>query len=170
MPAEQGNPRNKVKRLAVWSLLTAVCLIIGYVESLINLSFIAPGIKLGLANSVACVLVFSGDIKGAVAVNLSRILLSALLFGSPVSLAFSIAGGFVSLAVMVLLRKVRFFSVIGISVLGGVFHNTVQCAVGVLFIGKGVAFYLPVLLLSGFLCGAAVGFLSALILKRIKKG
>lgn len=170
MPSEQGSAGNKVKKLCIWALLTAVCLITGYIESLLSLAFIAPGVKIGLANSIACVLVFSGDIKGAVAVNLSRILLSALLFGSPVSLAFSLAGGAASLCTMLLLKKVPFFSVIGISALGGVLHNAAQCAVGIAFIGIGAVYYLPVLIFFGMSCGVAVGFLSALILKRMKKG
>lgn len=169
MPAKHGNTRNTVKKLCIYSLLCAVCMIIGYVESLLDLSFIAPGIKLGLSNSIACVLVFSGDIKGAFAVNISRILLSALLFGSPVSLCFSLAGGLVSLIVMVLLKKCPAFSVIGISALGGAIHNAAQCAVGFIFVGIGVIYYLPVLLVAGILCGGAVGFLSKLVLSRLKK-
>ena len=170
MSAKPGDNRNKVKRLCMYSLLCAVCIIIGYIESLLELSFIAPGIKIGLSNSVACVLVFSGDIKGAFAVNISRILISALLFGSPVSLCFSLAGGIISLVLTALLKNSRFFSVIGVSALGGAVHNAVQCAVGLVFVGIGVAYYLPVLLVIGLACGAAVGILSKLILARMKKG
>lgn len=169
MPAEQGDNRNKVKRLVVLGLLTAVCLIIGYLESIVNLSFIAPGMKLGLSNSIACMLVFSKDVKGAVAVNLTRILLSALLFGSAVSLAFALAGGAVSLVAMALLHKTRAFSAIGASAAGGALHNASQCVVGTAFIGIGAVYYLPLLLLAGVVCGAAVGFLATLILKRIGK-
>lgn len=169
MSAKQGDNRNKVKRLCVYSLLCAVCIVIGYVESMLELSFIAPGIKLGLSNSIACVLVFSGDIKGAFAVNISRILISALLFGSPISLCFSLAGGVLSLILTAILKNSRFFSVIGVSALGGAVHNAVQCAVGLIFVGVGVVYYLPVLLVVGLACGAAVGILSNLVLRRIKK-
>lgn len=167
MPAKQGNTRNKVNWLCIYAMLTAVCLIIGYVESLVNLGLIAPGIKIGLSNSVACVLVFRGDIKGAFAVNITRILLSALLFGSPVSLAFALAGGIISLIVMALLGKCRKFSVIGVSALGGVVHNIAQCTVGACVIGIGIFYYLPVLIISGAVCGVFVGVLSKLILKRM---
>ncbi len=168
MPAEQGNTRNKIKRLCIFAMLTAVCLIIGYVESLINLGLIAPGIKIGLSNSVACVLVFRGDIKGAFAVNITRILLSALLFGSPVSLAFALAGGILSLVVMALLSKCPKFSAVGVSALGGAVHNIAQCTVGACIIGVGVFYYLPVLIISGAVCGVFVGVLSKLILKRME--
>lgn len=169
MSAKQDNTRDKVKKLCVYSLLCAICIIIGYVESLLNLSFIVPGMKIGLSNSIACVLVFSGDIKGAFAVNISRILLSALLFGSFVSLCFSLAGGIVSLALTAILKNCRFFSVIGVSAIGGAVHNAIQCAAGLIFVGTGVLYYLPVLLVAGLACGAAVGVLSKLVLRRIKK-
>ncbi len=169
MSSEQSYTRNQIKKISLYAMLTAVCIIIGYVESLVELSFIAPGVKVGLSNSIACVLVFYGDIKGAFAVNISRILLTALLFGSPVSLCFALAGGIISLTVMALLKKCRFLSVIGVSALGGVFHNVAQCAVGLVFVGRGVIFYLPVLLAFGVACGAAVGVLSKLILARIGK-
>lgn len=136
---------------------------------MLELSFIAPGIKIGLSNSIACVLVFSGDIKGAFAVNISRILISALLFGSPMSLCFSLAGGVISLVLTAILKNSRFFSVIGVSALSGAAHNAVQCAVGLIFVGVGVAYYLPLLLVIGLACGAAVGILSKLVLGRIKK-
>lgn len=170
MPSKQGDSRSEIKKLCIYSLLCAVCIIMGYIESLLNLSFIVPGMKLGLSNSIACVLILSGDVKGAFAVNISRILLSALLFGSPVSLCFSLAGGILSLLVMVLLKKSPHFSFLGVSSVGGVTHNVVQCGVGVFFVGVGVIYYLPVLLLSGLVCGAAVGALAKLTFKRIKRG
>lgn len=170
MSAKQGNTYNKVIKLCVYAMLVAVCLVVGYIESLLELSFIAPCIKLGLSNAVACVLVFSGDIKGAVAVNVSRILLSALLFGSPVSLVFAFCGGALSLTLMVLLKGSKRLSVVGISAIGGIAHNTAQCIAGVFLVGVGVIYYLPVLLIAGVLCGAAVGVLSKLVLRRIRQG
>ena len=82
MPAEQGNSRNRIKaaRLTRYALFCAICLIVGYIESLLPLSFIAPGVKIGFSNAVALSLLLSGDTKGAFAVNVARILLSALLF------------------------------------------------------------------------------------------
>ena len=168
MSAKQGDFGNRIKKLCVYALLCAVCIIIGYIESLFQLSFIAPGVKIGLSNAVACVLVFRGDVKGAFAVNVSRIVLSSLLFGTPVSFAFALSGGIISLSVMTIIRKWRALSVIGVSALGGVVHNTVQCVVGIIFVGTGVFYYLPILIVFGILSGIAVGFLSSLIIKRIK--
>ena len=170
MSSKQGNSRNTIKKLCLYAMLTAVCMVIGYIESLFELSFIAPGVKIGFSNAVACVLIFRKDIKGAFAVNVSRILLSAVLFGSPVSLAFALCGGVVSLSLMSLLSKSRYLSVVGISAIGGTVHNAVQCLVGIFFVGTGVFYYLPLLLVAGVLCGTAVGVLSSLVLRRIKRG
>ena len=169
MPAKQSNNRNKVKKLCLYSIFCAVCMVLGYVEALLDLSFIAPGVKIGLANTIACVLIVYGDLKGAFAVNVSRILLSALIFGSFISLAFALTAGLASMAAMYLAVRIKRFSVVGISIIGGVVHNVIQCAVGLIFTGRGVIYYLPVLLVLGVVCGALTGIISNLVLIRIKK-
>ncbi len=170
MPSEQGNGTNKVdtKRLCVYAMFTAACLVASYIESLLPLAFIAPGIKLGLSNSVALCLAFSGDKKGAFAVNTARILLSALLFGSAVSFVFAIAAGTASLLAVCFVSRFKSVSAAGGSVLGGVTHNIVQCAVAAAISGTGVFYYLPVLIAAGAVSGGAVGAVCLLVLKKIK--
>lgn len=170
MPAKQGNSGNKlnIKALSFYALMVALCLIIGYIESLVNLSFIAPGIKLGLSNSVCLMLVYKADIKGAFAVNIARIMLSALLFGSPVSLAFSVCGGVMSLLAVSLVSRSKNVSEIGASILGGAVHNVFQCVAAVVFVGAGVLYYMPILLPIGAVCGGFTGMLVKLILKKVK--
>ena len=85
------------KKVTLYGIFTALAVIFGYIESLFSLSFIAPGIKLGLANAVCLILLLNGDVKGAFFVNTARIFLSALLFSSPFALLFSFAAGTVSL-------------------------------------------------------------------------
>lgn len=169
MSAKQGNGGNKIDalRLCRLSLLCALCLVFGYIESVAVIVPIA-GIKLGLANCIALLLVSFDDIKGAFAVNIARILLSALLFGSPVSLIFSLAGGLSSLVVTCLIRKAKFLSLIGISIVSGTVHNIFQLVVAVFAVGVGALYYLPVLLVSGAVCGALTGTVCTLILKKIK--
>lgn len=172
MPSKQGDSGNKVniKRLTAYALLTAACIIVGYVEGILSLSLTAliPGVKLGLSNAVALILVCRGDIKGAFAINISRILLSALLFGSPVSLVFSLSGGIFSLLTACLLNRFKNVSEIGISIAAGAVHNLFQCLAAMIFVGVAAVYYLPVLLLLGALCGAFCGTLVKLILKKVK--
>ena len=154
------------KKVSVYGLLTALCLVFGYIESLVSLSFIAPGVKLGLANGVALLLLARQDFKGAFAVNLTRILLSALLFGTPMQLIFSLSGGISSLIVMALLCRGKRFGIVGFSIAGGVTHNLFQLLAAIPLVGSGVLYYLPVLLLCGGVCGFLIGFLAAIIFKK----
>ncbi len=170
MSSKQGNSRNRInaKKTARYALLCALCIIAGYIESLLPTALIAPGVKLGISNAVALSILLFGDVKGAFAVNITRILLSSLLFGSPFSLLFSAAGGIMSLFAACLIRNFKSVSPIGISMLSAVVHNVAQIAVAAAVTSVGVVYYLPVLILSGLVCGGAVGYLSKLLLKKVK--
>ena len=170
MCAKQDNNRNKItaRDIAFRALLAALCIVLGYLESLVSLNFIAPGVKLGLANSVALILICKGDVGGAVTVNLVRILLSALLFGSPVSLLFSLAAGAASLIFMWLFSKCKALSAVGLSIIGAIVHNITQCLVASILLGREVFLYTPLLLLAGAISGGAVGIISGIILKKLE--
>ena len=156
------------KRVCLYGILCGLCLVLGYLESLVSLSFIAPGIKLGLSNSVALLLILNKDIKGAFAVNLTRIVLSGLLFGAPFALIFSLCGGIASTTLMALLTKWRAAGPIGFSVAGGATHNLFQLIAAIFVVGRGAVYYLPVLLVSGAVSGALIGVLSVIVLKKLQ--
>ena len=156
------------KKVALYGILTGLALIFGYIESLFSLSFIAPGIKLGLANSVALLLLCFKDFKGALLVNITRILLSALLFSTPFSLVFSLTAGIISVVIMKLLSGIKSVSVAGFSIAGAVVHNLVQLTVASIIFGRAVWYYLPFLLVSALISGGIIGALSLIIFKRIK--
>lgn len=156
------------KKVALYGILTSLALIFGYIESLFSLSCIAPGVKLGLANSVALLLLCFKDFKGALIVNITRILLSALLFSSPFSLAFSLTAGVFSVVIMWFLSGIKSVSVIGFSISGAAVHNFVQLTVASLLFGRAVWYYLPFLLISALLSGGIIGILSSIIFKKIK--
>lgn len=170
MFAKSNNGRNKitVKQITLYSLFVTVCIIVGYLESLLSatLVFIAPGVKLGLSNAVVMLLIFSGDKKGAFAVNFVRICLSALIFGTPISFVLSLAGGIASVTAACILQKVKSVSVIGVSIACAVIHNIFQLAASVFFVGTGVLYYLPLLIFLGALCGAVCGFFEKLVLNK----
>ena len=156
------------KKVALYGILTSLALIFGYIESLFSLSFIAPGIKLGLANSVALLLLCFKDFKGALLVNITRILLSALLFSTPFSLVFSLTAGIISVVIMGLLSGIKSVSPIGFSIAGAAVHNLVQLTVASIIFGRAVWYYLPFLLVSALISGGIIGALSLIIFKRIK--
>ena len=78
-------------------------------------------------------------------------MLSGFLFGNLSSILYSIAGGVLSLEIMTLLKKQGGFSVIGVSVAGGVSHNVGQLIVAMLVVETyQVGYYFPVLLVQVF--------------------
>ena len=155
--------------MAIGSALTALALIFSYVEFLIPISLGIPGVKLGLANIVVLLSVYTLGPKYGLFINLARIALSALLFGNVFSALYALAGGLVSLAVMLLAKKAGVFSVIGVSMAGGVFHNLGQLAVAALAMETaGILYYFPVLLLAGMITGILTGFIATLVLRALK--
>ncbi len=163
MSAQQGNSGNRIKKLCIYALLASVCIIFSFIESLIPTALIAPGVKLGISNCVALMLVCFNDCKGAVFVNCTRIIISALLFGSPFSFLFSFSAGIISLFFSILLKKLEKTGILGISITGAVIHNIVQLAVAVFLTGKGVIFYSPILIASGIISGAGIGILCKIL-------
>lgn len=159
----------KVKKLTICSVFTALALILSYVESLVPTFFAIPGIKLGLANLVIIVALYILGTKEAILINLVRILLSSVLFGNGVGLAYSIAGAALSLLVMIFLKRSKKVSKITVSICGGVFHNIGQILVAVILVGNnGILWYLAILWVAGIVSGAMIGLLSGLVIKRIR--
>ncbi len=158
------------RKTALYGLLVALAFIFSYLESLLPLPLGIPGIKLGLANLVVLVALALFGPRQAVAVALLRIFLVGFTFGSPSTMLYSLAGGVLSLAAMVLCRRSRAFSIVGISLAGGVCHNIGQLAMAALVMATGeLAWYLPVLLLSGLLTGALIGWAARLLLPPLQK-
>ncbi|MBQ3548035.1 MAG: Gx transporter family protein [Clostridia bacterium] len=156
------------KKVALYGVLASVGLVFSYVETLLPLTFIAPGVKIGLANGIALLLILKNDIKGAFLVNIIRILLLNLLFVNPFSLIFSLSAGVVSTLVMWLVSKTKIFGAVGFSVLGALTHNLVQTVVALILLGSGVLYYSPFLIFSAIISGSAIGFLAKVLDKKIK--
>ena len=155
------------RRLALMALLTAVAMILSYVESLLPSPGV-PGVKIGLANIAVIFALYRFGWKEAAAVSLVRVGMVSLLFGSLGALFYSMAGAVLSLAVMVLLRRLDRFSPVGVSVAGGVAHNAGQVLMAmVLLETERLIWYLPVLVLSGLAGGILVGLCGALLVRRI---
>lgn len=161
-------PNDTVKKTAFCGLILALALIAGYVESLIPVFIAIPGIKLGIANSVILLLLYTVGIKEAFTVSIIRVLLSGFLFGSMFSILYSLSGAVLSLIIMVLLRRTNSFSITGVSMAGGVMHNIGQLAVAsVVLETTAVWYYLPVLMIAGCVTGLVIGILTGEIQKRI---
>lgn len=158
------------RNTAYLGMYLALALICSYVESLIPFYFGVPGVKLGLTNIVVVLLLYTMGAKEAFGISVMRILLAGFLFGNPFSILYSLSGGILSFLVMYLLKKTEKLKVITVSVAGGLMHNMGQLLVAALVVENyHVLYYLPVLLIAGFVTGFLIGILSQEIIIRIGK-
>ncbi len=162
--------RNRKNKAAVFGVFTALALIFSYVELLIPVNFGIPGAKLGLANLVIVIVLYKTDWKEALLLSVVRIILAGFLFGNLFGILYSLAGGILSLAVMALLKRTGAFSVIGVSMAGGVSHNVGQLIMAMLVVETyAVGYYLPVLLIAGLITGTVIGIAGREMLKRLDR-
>lgn len=157
-------------KVAYFGVFTALALIFSYVESLIPINFGIPGVKLGLANLITLIALYKMSVKEAFLISIARVILSGFIFGNLFAILYSLAGGLLSLAIMTWFKRSNKFSIYGISMAGGVFHNVGQLMMAILVVESvTIAGYLPVLLVSGLLTGLVIGVVSGETLKRIDK-
>lgn len=157
-------------RVAHFGVYTALALIFSYVETLIPINFGIPGVKLGLANLIIVVALYKMSLKEAYILSIVRVVLSGFIFANLFSIIYSLAGGLLSLSVMALLKKTNQFSVLGISMAGGVFHNIGQLIMAIIVLESfNIAYYFPVLIISGVVTGLLIGIISNEMLKRLHK-
>ena len=155
-------------RAAYFGEFTALALIFSYVETLIPVNLGIPGVKLGLANLIIVVALYKMRLSEAYLLSVVRVLLAGFIFGNYFSIIYSLAGGLLSLTVMALLKKWGGFSLQGISIAGGVFHNIGQLIVAAVVVETfSVTYYFPVLLVAGLLTGLVIGIVAEMMLKRL---
>lgn len=160
------------------ALLSSLALVLSWLESMIPFQPGLPGVKLGLANLVIVFALYHMDVRSSLLINVVRILLAGLLFSGPFGTLYSMAGGAASLAAMTglqawnLRRRVRkqgdLFSIFGISMAGGVFHNLGQLVIAILFVSNlNLIFYFPVMILSGIVTGLVNSSIARLLLQKL---
>lgn len=155
-------------KVAYFGVFTALALIFSYVETLIPIHLGIPGVKLGLANLIIVITLYKMGVKEAYILSVVRVVLAGFIFGNMFSILYSMAGGLLSLTVMIFLKKTDKFSVMGISMAGGVFHNVGQLIMASIVLESlSITYYLPVLLISGVLTGFFIGFIANEMLKRL---
>lgn len=181
-----------MRRTAELGLFLALALILAYVESLIPLSFGIPGIKLGLPNLIVLLLLYDGignddtDAKEqagmcsagiltkgereALLVNGLRIVLSGFLFSNLYAILYALAGAVFSFLAMLFGRRTKRFSMAGVSMLGGVFHNIGQLLVAMAVVETfAVVYYVPFLIVAGTVTGAVLGLVGMELLPYLKR-
>ena len=144
------------KRLATDAMFLTLALVVSYIEVLIPVPVGIPGVKLGLANGVIMVLLFFTTWTRTLEISVIRVVLAGFLFGNPMTIVYSLAGGILSLVIMGLLKKIEGFSPIGISVVAVFLMENTK-----------IYYYAPVLLITGTIAGIIIGVLSGVLVKKI---
>ena len=162
--------RMSALEVATYGLLAAVALIFGYVEALFPLPLPVPGIKLGLGNIVVLFTLAGFGWRAGLAIALVKVVVSALLFGNPMVLMYSAGGAALSFAAMWVALHWSRLSIVGVSMVGGVFHMVGQLAVVAFTFSPYVALvYLPVLMISGLVTGLLTGYVCRLVIRTTAK-
>ena len=169
--AEKGQEmkeKEKARKVALYGILLALAVVMSFVETLVPIPMPVPGVKLGLANLVTMTGLYLVGIPGTICVTLVRVVLVGFSFGNPYSMIYGLSGSFLSLFVMALARKYQWFSMVGISILGGIFHNIGQMIFASFIVQTtGVFYYLPALLAAGCISGAVIGILGGIMTERL---
>ena len=156
----QSQTKTKItaQRIATVAILSSLALIFSYVEAIIPYNPGIPGIKLGIANIVAIIALYKLSVKDAILINFIRIIIAGLLFNGLFGTLYSLCGATVSMTGMVLLKKTNKFTIVGVSMAGGVLHNLGQLILaGFIIEDVRIFYYFPVLMVSGIISGIAIG-------------
>lgn len=158
------------RRVATAGILATLALIFSYVEAILPFNVGIPGVKLGLANLVVVITLYELDARYAIAVNVVRVLIAGLLFSGLYGMLFSLVGCAASFLIMLLLFKTGRFSIIGVSMGGGVAHTLGQLVVAMVMVSNlRLSYYFPILLFSGLVSGIIVGIGSNILISRLPK-
>ena len=162
---------NKTSKMVYLSLLVAQALVLYLFERMIPVPFITPGAKLGLANLVSVIALYTlQEYKDAFMVVFLRLLLSTIFGGSLSSLLFSLSGAILSFIIMVIVKEIGKdkVSIIGVSAAGGVFHNIGQLLIAATIVKNiGVMLHLPILSIAGIGTGVFIGITANYLIKHL---
>ncbi len=159
----------RTQKLTLLAMLLSLALILGYIEHLVPIITTVPGVKLGLSNIVLLICLYAIGAKETIALMLLKVLLSAFLFSGFSMMLYALAGGILSVLAMLLGRYMLKLSLIGTSVLGGVFHNIGQILLAILVLNQPLLlYYMGILMIVGTVTGLLTGLVAQLVLKHVK--
>lgn len=156
--------------ISTFSIYVSLAFIFSYIEAIIPFSLGIPGVKLGFANIIVVFALYTLPKKRqALLISIIRVILVGCTFGNMSMMLYGISGGLLSALIMILFCRFKCFSIIGVSILGGTFHNIGQLIVAIFVLNtKQLGYYLPVLIIAGMITGLIIGILAKACIKRIR--
>lgn len=161
----------KTKNITIIGILTSISVVISIIESYFDfIGNIIPGLKLGLANIVILYALYKYNFKTALGISLVRVFIVALIrTGFGINFFFSAVGAIFSIATMALVKKTK-LSIVGVSIIGSIFHSIGQILVGIIMLDNyNVIYYLPYLLLFSVPTGILIGLITKRLIKYTEK-
>jgi len=161
----------KTKRLTLLAIMLSISIVLSIVESMLPVIPV-PGVKLGLANVVTIIIMYKYGEQDALTILLLRIILVGLLRGNIFSVTFflSLSGGITAYMMMFLFKKLKVFSIIGVSIMGAFGHSVGQIVMAIFLIERAeLIYYFPYILILSVLTGIITGVLANRSLEIIKK-
>jgi heptaprenyl diphosphate synthase len=159
-----GESRMKLKKLVFLAILISASIVLSIVESLISTAlFIIPGVKLGLANIVTLVLFYIYGERDAFIVLIIRIFLVGLIYSGLFQPTFwmSLSGGIFAFVTMILVKKIRVFSMVSVSVSGSLMHMVGQILMAMIVLNTAtLIYYLPYMILLSIPTGIFTGIVA----------
>ena len=161
----------KTKHIALYGLFLAIAVVANYIEHLIPLPFIFPGVKLGLANAVGLIVLYYLGRKSYAFFGILRVLLSAVLFtGFGSTFMIALGGTIVATIFSILVSSVTKASIYGISATGAVFHGLGQVlVVSILYGTIQMMWYMLILVVSGAITGVLMAIVTSLLISKLPK-
>lgn len=163
----------KTTKMIYIGLLVAQALVLYIVEGMIPVPFITPGAKLGLANLVTVIALYTfNNNKDVFLIIILRLILSTIFGGNLSSFMYGAAGAVLSYYIMIFAKKVGKdrLSIIGVSAAGAVFHNVGQLVVASAIVHNiDVMLYLPILSIAGIGTGIFIGIAANYVVAHMVK-
>lgn len=162
----------KVRRMVELTMMLALGIVFHYAEGLIELPTL-PGVRFGFANIIGLMCLYIYGPKEMLEINLARVVFASLLNGRLFSTGFflSLSGVMLCSIASWIAYKHHKLSILGVSILSGVFHGIGQIlCVMVIYNTSAMVYYLPVLTLAAIPTGLFTGYVAHLVLKHTKGG
>lgn len=153
---------DKIRKLTLLANFLAIAIVLNIIESAIPVIPV-PGAKLGFANVVTLIVLYVYSFKDGFILTISRVLLVSVLSGKLLGPVFymSMSGAILATIAMGFFKKSNFFGMIGVSVLGSIFHCFGQIIAGYFVIGSfAIVLYLPIMLLLSIPAGVVTGLIA----------
>jgi heptaprenyl diphosphate synthase len=152
----------QTKKLTLLANLLAISIVLNIIEAAVPIIPV-PGAKIGFANIITLVVLYIYSFKDAMGLTIARVILVSILSGRLLgpTFALSLSGALTATMVMGFMKKTNFFGIVGVSVIGSIFHATGQIIAAIFVLeSTAVVLYLPVMLFVSVPAGVVTGIIT----------